>query len=854
MLLQEPVQAAIWDALQHYGYKDALFLAERLCAEVLSEETLYLLATCYYRAGKTRQTYALLKKRGQNSPDNKFLFARCCVDIGEYSEAELVLAGNILTRQLTMDEIEKQYGTLASHIFNILGAIYTRTERSQKAIECYKRSLKLNPLLWSSFDGLCQLGEKVDPSVVFPVPTVACTSVIIHNTKKAHTVHNTPPIIIAEVLSPITEAQARHIVTLTMEEPSPQALPHAETLGTPQSHPVIPPQSLQCTPQNETTVKFLSTPEPGLLETCQHTPENCGGNMFEQVMGSITQAPKSHRKSEQKLGFFGKHSLSMNLKEKFLEDSSHSPSFGILSLGSPTCDQMKTKLSFITPSPAEAMNESKAPRKPVTRRMNQNQTLMPKPPTFNSGSNTQENHPQNAQNNPPNVRRSSRLFSHSNSSSVKENNKQQGKTRFSSPKAAGRKTKSRLSKSKSDLSDLHKGELILDSKPITILEPQQPQIQLAQMQQQSLAGILSLLQSLGQAYLSLSQYECRRAIDQFHELPPHQLNTGWVLSQIGRALFELQEYHEAEKVFREILRNEPYQIEGMEFYSTTLWHLQKEVELSSLAQELTGIDKNSPEACCATGNCFSLQRDHETAIKFFNRAMQINPWFAYSYTLLGHEFVYTEELENAMACFRSAIRVSPRHYNAWYGVGLIYFKQEKFRLAEIHYRKALSINPQSSALLCNIGVVLYAQQKSEQALATLDRAIALDPKNPLCKFHKATILFGKQKHKEALEELEELKRIVPKESLIYFLLGKVYKKMGSTDLALMNFSWAMDLDPKGLNNQIKEAIEKRINADDDDSLARLSESDMPGIDASGSNSSLMDPDDMLQAVESDESL
>jgi len=34
----------------------------------------------------------------------------------------------------------------------------------------------------------------------------------------------------------------------------------------------------------------------------------------------------------------------------------------------------------------------------------------------------------------------------------------------------------------------------------------------------------------------------------------------------------------------------------------------------------------------------------------------------------------------------------------------------------------------------------------------------------------------------------------------------------------------MDLDPKGLNNQIKESIEKRFNAEDEDSLVRLSES------------------------------
>lgn len=31
----------------------------------------------------------------------------------------------------------------------------------------------------------------------------------------------------------------------------------------------------------------------------------------------------------------------------------------------------------------------------------------------------------------------------------------------------------------------------------------------------------------------------------------------------------------------------------------------------------------------------------------------------------------------------------------------------------------------------------------------------------------------------------------------------------------MNFSWAMDLDPKGANNQIKEAIDKRYLPDDE---------------------------------------
>lgn len=53
--------------------------------------------------------------------------------------------------------------------------------------------------------------------------------------------------------------------------------------------------------------------------------------------------------------------------------------------------------------------------------------------------------------------------------------------------------------------------------------------------------------------------------------------------------------------------------------------------------------------------------------------------------------------------------------------------------------------------------------------------------------------------------------------MVYFY--QVHKKLGQTHLALMNFSWAMDLDPKGANNQFKEAIDPAINrfpSDDDD--------------------------------------
>lgn len=52
---------------------------------------------------------------------------------------------------------------------------------------------------------------------------------------------------------------------------------------------------------------------------------------------------------------------------------------------------------------------------------------------------------------------------------------------------------------------------------------------------------------------------------------------------------------QAERIFSEVRRIENYRVEGMEIYSTTLWHLQKDVALSVLSKDLTDMDKNSPE-------------------------------------------------------------------------------------------------------------------------------------------------------------------------------------------------------------------------------------------------------------------
>lgn len=104
----------------------------------------------------------------------------------------------------------------------------------------------------------------------------------------------------------------------------------------------------------------------------------------------------------------------------------------------------------------------------------------------------------------------------------------------------------------------------------------------------------------------------------------------------------------------------------MEQLSTLLWHLTDLPALSHLSQSLISISRSSPQAWIAVGNCFSLQKDHDEAMRCFRRATQVDEGCAYAWTLCGYEAVEMEEYERAMAFYRTAIRTDARHYNAWY--------------------------------------------------------------------------------------------------------------------------------------------------------------------------------------------
>ncbi|KAF8061558.1 hypothetical protein FPV67DRAFT_1783469 [Lyophyllum atratum] len=326
----------------------------------------------------------------------------------------------------------------------------------------------------------------------------------------------------------------------------------------------------------------------------------------------------------------------------------------------------------------------------------------------------------------------------------------------------------------------------------------------------------NLTRKYASAFRALAMYDCQTCLQELEQLPSVYQSSPWVLAVVGRAHYEKLDFASAERAFKAVRILEPHRLWDMEVYSTLLWHLQRNVELSFLAQELLNINPQSSQAWIAVGNLFSLQKERSQALTCFRRAAQMDPTCAYAYTLSGHESI-DEDVHKAINFFQCALRADPRHYNAWYGLGTCYLRMSKIRLAEYHYRKAVEIHPNNAVLLGCVGMAVERRGERNTALALFNEAVRLAPDNALVRYRRAKILVSLRKYELAVQDLEYLRSSTPEESNVVFQLARVYRLLGNEAKSAQTLAVARDISPKSLS-KIKKLLDTMKDEVGDDKM------------------------------------
>jgi len=333
----------------------------------------------------------------------------------------------------------------------------------------------------------------------------------------------------------------------------------------------------------------------------------------------------------------------------------------------------------------------------------------------------------------------------------------------------------------------------------------------------------SRLQMLGEVLHSLHRFSCKEALATLDLLPERERRSAFVQDMEARCHFELSNYAEAVRVYRRCcVEHKLYKHLGLEYFSTALWHLQDKLELGNLSRQVLEWDRQRPQVWCVVGNCFSLQKQHEQAIRCFRRAIQLDPTFAYAHTLVGHELMAGDSYDKAVQMYQQAIALDPRNYNAWWGLGNVYHRQEDFTKAKYNFHHAVQINLNNDVLRTSLGIVFQATGETQRALRVFSKAAESRHCGALASFQKGCVLQSLGQHAEAVDELKRAQGLAPREPCVHFQLGKAHVGAGNRREALIHFSTAMDLSSSDksrdhhLITSAQEEIRKAVGEDEED--------------------------------------
>ena len=161
-----------------------------------SLDAVYLLAMTYYRSRRLQQAKHLLSKHRSRdrhataSAKCDLLYARCCLDLNEWvkhlnkwlfvikdlcyylsiiyiyahtftshKNGLLALNGLLVLHKPTEDEIAHRFKDDAGIAFWLLGEFNRRVPLMKEAAKHFRSALKYNPLLWSAYEALSEMGR-----------------------------------------------------------------------------------------------------------------------------------------------------------------------------------------------------------------------------------------------------------------------------------------------------------------------------------------------------------------------------------------------------------------------------------------------------------------------------------------------------------------------------------------------------------------------------------------------------------------------------------------------------------------------------------------------------------------------
>jgi tetratricopeptide (TPR) repeat protein len=231
--------------------------------------------------------------------------------------------------------------------------------------------------------------------------------------------------------------------------------------------------------------------------------------------------------------------------------------------------------------------------------------------------------------------------------------------------------------------------------------------------------------------------------------------------------------------------------------------------------ELVEKYPSDPRALTLVGNYHFGIQDNATAIKYLNRAVELDPSFTTPYNQLGYAYRFEGRYPEAEKTFKKYIEILPGDPNPYDSYAEFLMKVGRFEESIVSYRKALEVDPAFVSSLIGIAHDQMFQGKGDEARKTL-RQMASQARNDgerrQALFWTAQSYVLEGRAADAVRTVGEERAIAEKsgdlsaQSGDTALIGNIQLHAGNLDAAAASFAEANSLMQKAaVPSEVKEA-------------------------------------------------
>jgi Tfp pilus assembly protein PilF len=162
---------------------------------------------------------------------------------------------------------------------------------------------------------------------------------------------------------------------------------------------------------------------------------------------------------------------------------------------------------------------------------------------------------------------------------------------------------------------------------------------------------------------------------------------------------------------------------------------------------------------------------------------------------MGLSYLGENDATRALIELAEAEKLTPNDPAVLNSLGLAYFYKKRYDLAELKYRRAIELKPDYSEARNNLGVNYLEMQRWDDAVAqfTLVLADLFFINHEDARINLGLANLGKGDYPQALAILRQSVATSPQNIIARVGLGRVYFAMGRNDLAIQEFTKAIEL-------------------------------------------------------------